>query len=145
MSEIDTRRANTLDDKKKSFAAELPEDCPFPRAKECDGEVFMLVKQEPITSDQVRSQAERGRARNAMGEAACMRHGLSVFRTFSECDHARRVLSARNIGDLIAVATLNADHGVIAPTPSLPGHLTWWPFVETQRETLFRVTNTDGA
>lgn len=127
-----------------NFPAGMPDGCPLPAATPCDGDFFLVSKTNPVQAADCLSQAERGRALNATGDKACMRHGVSVFPTFESCEHHREVFPA--LGDHVAVAKLHASHGVQADTPSrtAPAHKTWWPYAQLARHPLFSVVAASG-
>jgi hypothetical protein len=122
-----------------TFSEELPEGCPCASAVDCEGLVYVVVPSGPLMSAYFRSQAERGRLANATGDAACARHGLSVFPSVKSCSHQRRLFP--RLGNHIAVAMLDAGHGKIAASPSSnnPDHRTWWPYQHVIRHELFAV------
>jgi hypothetical protein len=115
------------------------ENCPLSTAEQCDGALYLVSQTDPVDVQACKSQAERGRAQNATGDKACMRFGLSVFPNFASCEHHRETFPG--LGNHIAVAHLNASHGVQAATPSnrSPEHCTWWPGKHVIRHTLFSV------
>lgn len=122
-----------------NFSPDLPSECPLPYSSDCDGPVFILAQRLPLDQPQFQSQAERGRARNAVGDRACTRHGLSVFPTYDSCAHQLKLFP--RLGPYIATAVLSAVEGKIANTPSTvnPAHQTWWPYLEVTRYKLFSV------
>lgn len=122
-----------------NFPPELPAACPLPSSKDCSGSFYMVCREDPIREEDCLSQAERGRAPNATGDAACTRHGLSVFMSYDACVHQRELFP--HLGKRIAHAMLDASHGKSLSTPSNanPGHSTWWPYANLSRSTLFAV------
>ena len=118
-------------------------DCPLPTANPCNGVVYLVSKTNPVDAEACKSQAERGRAKNATGDKACMRFGLSVYPSFSTCEHHREAFPG--LGSHIAAARLDASHGVQAPTPSKnsPAHCTWWPGRHVTRHALFTVVTAE--
>lgn len=128
----------------KNLLDGLPaEDCPLPSSMDCNNDAFMVFRSETITSKDLESQADRNRARNARGEQACTRHGISVFPDLASCIHQQKLMP--HLGDLIGSAKLEPDHGRIAKTPSQnnPSHMTWWPYKETIRHELFKIVKRD--
>lgn len=101
--------------------------------------MFVLVQALPLDPLQFQSQADRGRALNAVGEKACTRHGLSVFPTYDSCSHQLKLFP--RLGPYVVTATLSARDGKMADTPSHvnPAHQTWWPYLEVVRHELFAV------
>lgn len=119
------------------FPEDLPTGCPLPQATDCACEVFVISRNVPVGPNDLLSQAEKGRALDATGDAACTRHGLSVFPTRKSCLHQRMLLP--HLGKHVVTATLDASHGKIADTPSNrnPEHQTWWFFKDIDRAQLF--------
>jgi hypothetical protein len=132
---MELNHSNTM----KELLDNLPSGCPLPSAVDCASSVFLIFPDEEISALHCLSQAERGRARNATGDAACTRHGLSVFPSVESCIHQRKLLP--HLGRFIGSAWLGPDHGKIAETPSStnPAHMTWWPYKNTPRHTLFHI------
>lgn len=122
-----------------TFPDALPVGCPLPSAQDCSCTVYMISPENPVREQDCLSQAERGRAKNATGDLACTRHGLSVFPTYESCEHQRSLFP--RLGGYIASATLDNSHGKILETPSgsNPSHMTWWPYKSTNRSKLFTV------
>lgn len=123
--------------KMTSFPSDIPTGCPLPSAVPCDCAVFRACDSPPPKKSDFRTFHELGRARNARGDNACLRFGLSVFPTKQACEHMLEVFPAN--GNYVSTGTLAAVHGVIANTPTgnFPAHQTWWPYESVQRETLF--------
>lgn len=126
------------------YAVGALDNCPLPRSTPCNGPLYIVSKSNPVDAESCKSQAERGRAQNATGEKACMRFGLSVFPSFSSCEHHREIFPA--LGMHIAVAQLDDSHGVQAATPSnsSPAHCTWWPGIHVLRHELFSVVTEES-
>lgn len=120
-----------------SFPSSLPLNCPLPSAIDCGQVVFMAFQSQPVTSEQCQTQAERNRAVNAVGDAACTRHGLSVFPTLVSCTHHVKLFP--RLGPYVGKANLTSPHGKIAATGSAknPAHMTWWPYEGVKRNSLF--------
>lgn len=121
------------------FSSALPQDCPLPRAVECAREIYMLFPESKPQDEHCKSQAERNRARNARGEGVCTRHGLSVFPDYASCAHQFNLFP--QIGRFVGKAQLGSSHGQIAETASgtNPKHMTWWPFENVNRASLFEI------
>jgi len=119
------------------FPEELPQGCPLPAAQDCSGSIYMISENIPVQESNFQSQAERGRALAATGDAACTRHGLSVFPTYESCAH-HKLLFPR-LGEHIVSAKLEPSHGKLMKTPSRsnPAHMTWWPYKGVTRSALF--------
>jgi hypothetical protein len=124
------------------FAATLPDNCPLPSAVECACEVYMVVRGDPVSAEDCLSQADKGKYASATGDAACTRHGLSVFPDLESCIH-HQALFKGYLGDRIAKATLDSSHGVIDHTASkkAPAHHTWWSCEGVTRHSLFAVVH----
>ena len=122
-----------------TYPSDFPAGCPLPSSSDCGGDVYLLVQSLQLDPLQFQTQAERGRALNAVGDEACKRLGLSVFPTYESCSHQRRLFP--RLGSYIATATLSAVDGKISNTPSHknPTHQTWWPYPEVVRHALFSV------
>lgn len=120
------------------FPDEFPADCPFNDAVDCNLAVFIVAPEIPVPEACCRSQSEKGGARNARGDAACMRHGLSVFPTTASCRHMRDLLP--HLGSHVARAQLTPDHGKVRETRGrAPLHMTWWPYSGVVRHQLFQL------
>ncbi|WP_139826441.1 hypothetical protein [Derxia lacustris] len=123
----------------KIFLNGLPNGCP-PESDLAGVSAYMIFRDSVVSTHDCLSQAEKGRAINAVGPAACNRHGLSIFPDVESCLHQQKLLP--HLGRYIGVAYLNAEkHGRIVPTPSRksPAHITWWPYQDVQRHSLFAV------
>jgi hypothetical protein len=121
------------------FSKNLPVNCPLPHAMDCNAQVFVVVKQNPLGASDLRTQADKGRAIRATGDDACKRHGLSVFPDRKSCEHQKNLFP--NLGTFIASAELKPEHGKILNTPSQsnPMHQTWWSYDDVDRHSLFAV------
>lgn len=122
------------------FPADWPENCPPNDAVDADGIVFRIVKAKPVTADDMASHHETGKLLKA---PACLRCGLSVFREIQETLHQRQLFP--KLGNLIAIATLQATHGKTKLTDGKqPTHTTWWPFEGIDRASLFSLVAEEG-
>lgn len=126
------------------YAVGTLDNCPLSSAQPCDGPLYLVSQTNPVDVKSCKSQDERGRAQNTTGDKACMRFGLSVFPDFASCEHHREAFPG--LGNHIAVAHLNASHGVQAATPSKtsPAHCTWWPGTHVVRHALFAVVTEES-
>ena len=93
-----------------------------------------MVREDPAAAGSFRTPAESGLLPRA---DPCLRHSLSVLRTYRDADHQRRLF--RKLGEHVAKATLAPEHGRAKPTPTerAPSHTTWWPYPGVVREALF--------
>jgi hypothetical protein len=115
-----------------TFPDDWPQGCPPADAADANGEVFRIVKADPLSATDFRSYHEMGIAR---GDPV-LRCGLSVFRLRSDAEHVSRMFP--NLGKVIARATLRPEHGKVKQT-GRPSHTTWWPYVGVDRVSLFEV------
>lgn len=123
-----------------SFPHNWPADCPPADAADGAGDVFRIVKHDPLIDDDMASHFETGKLRRA---PACLRCGLSVFRERGDAVHQRQLLP--KLGNMIAKATLKAEHGKTKRTKGQqPTHTTWWPYEGVNRRSLFSVTMEEG-
>lgn len=120
-----------------SFHSDMPTGCPLPSAAPCDCEVFRACESATPKASDFKNFYELGRFKNAKGDKACLRFGVSVFPTKQACEHMLEVFPAN--GTYVSTGTLGSAHGMIAHTPTgnFPVHQTWWPYDSVQRETLF--------
>jgi len=120
-----------------NFPDTLPADCPLSNAVDCQLMVYMAFKTNQPSASDCKSQAERGRAKDATGDDACKRHGISVFPTYESCKH--QISLFPRLGPFIGEAELSPRDGKIAETDSAknPRHMTWWPCKEVDRHELF--------
>lgn len=117
-----------------NFPKDMPDGCPPADAADVQGVIFRVVGQCPPTGYDLQTHAELGKARSAVGEKACWRFGLSVFKRFEEAAHQRELFPA--LGSQISMATLNSTHGKVKATGK-PPHQTWWPYEGVERASLF--------
>lgn len=112
------------------FPDDWPEGCPPEDAEPAAGQVFRLVKSNPTD---FASHHELGTLPKG---PACLRCGLSVFRTREDADHQHRAYP--KLGRYAAIGTLEAQHGVAKPTLGRqPTHTTWWPYEGVDRQSVF--------
>lgn len=104
----------------------LPPGCP-PEAAECIDSpliVFRLVKADPPTEQDFRSQRAEKPTSRFSGVSECQARGLSVF---TRNEDGRRALKLPNLrGRLLCSVDLSAGAGKIQQTGA-PSHHTWWP------------------
>lgn len=117
-----------------TFPDDWPAGCPPSDAVDAHGEVFRVARTNPPTAEDFKSYHELGIARGD----PILRCGVSVFLLASDAEHASRKF--RNMGRVIAKATLRPEHGKTKQT-GRPTHTTWWPYVEVDRLSLFTVVS----
>ena len=107
----------------------LPQGCPPDEAVEVSTEwqVFRLVRTNPPTDSDFRSQRAERPSHQFRGVTECQARGLSVFAARQDADRALRLPSLR--GSLLCRVQLEAGAGHIQQT-GRPSHHTWWPLAE---------------
>ena len=107
----------------------LPEGCPPDDAEEISSAwgVIRLVRTNPPTDDDFRSQRAEKPSHQFRGVAECHAHGLSVFAARQDAERASKLPSLR--GRLLCNVELEAGAGQIQQT-GRPSHHTWWPLVD---------------
>ena len=115
-----------------NFPADWPPGCPPSDAEDATGDVYRVAKSDPLVANDFLSYHELGTARGD----PILRCGLSVFGQATDAEHASRKF--RNMGKVIAKATLKPEHGKSKQT-GRPTHTTWWPYREVNRVSLFSV------
>jgi len=112
-----------------TFAAHFPANCPPTEAQQAHGTVYRIVKSDPPAADDFSSHHETGKLPKV---DACMRCGLSVFRTRDDGIHQRN--SYPRLGDYLASGELHPTDGqTLLTTGKRPTHTTWWPCEGTDR------------
>lgn len=124
------------------FPTDWPENCPPQDAEDAHGNVYRVVKLDPVGADDFRTQHETGRMPNA---PACLRCGLSVFQDLESAQHQHDLFP--KLGGFIAKGRLESKHGKIKRTPTsrAPRHTTWWCCIDVRRHALFSVVWVAGA
>ncbi|MHA3771430.1 hypothetical protein ACXR0O_07825 [Verrucomicrobiota bacterium sgz303538] len=108
---------------------DLPEGCPPNESEEITSErlVFRLVKSNPATLEDFRSQREERPQAVFTGVTECQARGISVFT--ERRDAAEKVLRLPKFRKYsICQVMLTAGAGRIQQTFQ-PSHHTWWPMV----------------
>lgn len=120
-----------------SFHPDIPVGCPLPSSTPCNCTVFRGCEKSPPHASDFKTFHELGRFKNATGDKACMRFGVSVFPTKQACEHMLELFPDN--GSYVSSGALQPSHGRVADTPTgnFPLHQTWWPYEGLQRETLF--------
>lgn len=107
----------------------LPEDCPPDAAAQVEQDlaVFRLVRTNPPTDSDFRSQRAEKPTQVFAGVTECQARGLSVHTQRSDSVRARKLPSLR--GRLICRILLRSGAGRIQQT-ARPSHHTWWPLAD---------------
>ena len=108
------------------FREPLPTGCPPEGARDINEalNVFRLVRANPPTDSDFRSQRAEKPGAVFAGVSECQSRGLSVCTQRSDSERARKLPSLR--GRLICRLVLGAGSGQILQT-GRPSHHTWWP------------------
>lgn len=109
-----------------SYRVPLPEGCPPVAADQITAlrEVFRLVRHDPPTVDDFRSQRAEKPDQVFAGVTECQARGLSVFAERQDSVKALKLPNLR--GSLICRVRLESGAGRIQQT-GRPSHHTWWP------------------
>ena len=107
----------------------LPEGCPPDAAEEISTawRVFRLVRTNPPTNSDFRSQRAERPSYQFRGVTECQARGLSVFAARQDAERALKLPSLR--GRRLCRVQLEAGAGHIMQTRR-PSHHTWWPLAE---------------
>jgi hypothetical protein len=118
-----------------TFPEDWPDGCPSDETPDAVGDVFRIVKENPVTAEDMKSHHETGKLPRA---DPCLRCGLSVFRVLEDALNQQKLLP--KLGNRIAKALLGAAHGKACPTKGQqPTHTTWWPYEGVDRSLPFVV------
>lgn len=118
-----------------TFPQDWPFGCPPADTPDAAGDVFRIVKGNPVTPEDMQSHYETGRLPKA---DPCLRCGLSVFRELEDALNQQKLLP--KLGNRIAKAPLEAAHGKACLTKGQqPTHTTWWSYEGVDRAALFLV------
>lgn len=115
-----------------SFPDDFPRDCPPVDAVDANGEFFRVVKSDPCSEEDFRTQGELGKA---PGACPCLRAGLSLLGDYDSARHYRDKYPY--LGHMIASGTLDPRHGKTRPGGK--GHVTWWSYAHIVRHAPFLV------
>jgi hypothetical protein len=119
----------------KSFPNDWPSECPSSNSRPASGEVFRIVRSEFVSKEDFQTHHELGKRKNA---DACLRRGLSVFKTQADAEH--QIIALPFLGKFVARGILEPRHGETALTSGKqPTHTTWWPYCNIDRHEPFRV------
>lgn len=107
----------------------LPENCPPETAEEITEPriVYRLVRNDPPTDDDFRSQRAANPHLARRGMTECQARGLSVFVSYADAE--RRSRNGRLQGAMVCEVTLTRGAGRIART-GRRSHHTWWPLAD---------------
>jgi hypothetical protein len=112
-----------------SYREQLPAQCPPDAAEEItvEREVFRVVRTDPPTEDDFRSQRALKPEAVFHGVTECQARGVSVFS--DRRDGEKLLKLPRMRGGLLAPVRLTPGAGRIQQTFK-PSHHTWWPFAD---------------
>ncbi|MGL4421102.1 MAG: hypothetical protein ACRCZF_10590 [Gemmataceae bacterium] len=117
------------------FPKDWPIDCPPAATPDAAGNVYRIVRGNPVTPADFLSHHELGKLPQA---DPCLRCGLSVFRDRGDAEYQQKLMP--RLGSRIAEALLEANHGKACLTRGQqPTHTTWWPYEGIDRSALFSV------
>lgn len=107
----------------------LPDGCPPDTAEDVSTawQVFRLVRTNPPTDSDFRSQRAEKPSRGFRHVTQCQARGLSVFTARKDAARALRLPSQR--GRFLCRVQFEAGAGHIQQT-NRPSHHTWWPLAE---------------
>lgn len=110
----------------RQYRESLPPDCPPAAAQEITSPaaVFRLVRTDPATVDDFRSQRAERPFRQFRGVTECHARGLSVFARREDSQRALKLPALR--GRLICRVQLESGAGSLQQT-GRRSHHTWWP------------------
>lgn len=108
-----------------SWPNHFPLQCPPPEATELSGQIFRFINGPAPVDWDFLSHYER-RPAGEWGDA-CKARGISVVRTYEDCQIMRAGVPALRKKRL-AVASIESSVGLISNSPSgtCQGHCTWW-------------------
>lgn len=112
-----------------SYREPLPEGCPPDEAEKIvwPQEMFRLVRTDPPTEADFRSQRAENPKGTFRGITECQARGLSIHAKRSDSEKARKLPKLR--GRFICRLRLGAGAGYIQQT-SRHSHHTWWPLAD---------------
>lgn len=117
------------------FPQSWPIGCPSVDTPDAGGEVYRIVKDNPVTMADMLTHQETGRLPKA---DLCLRCGLSVFRLIEDAVNQQKLLP--KLGKRIAKGLLTVVHGkACLTTGQMPTHTTWWPYDGVDRAVIFVV------
>ena len=107
-----------------------PGNCPPNEAEDVSTprRVYRLVRNNPPTDDDFRSQRAEHPERVFRNITECQARGLSVR---TDLDSAMELMTLRSMrGRMLCEARLDNGAGRIMPTGKDPHHSTWWPLAD---------------
>ena len=113
-----------------TYREPLPEGCPPDDAEEITTPriVYRLVRSNPPTDDDFRSQRAENPHRISRRVTECQARGVSVR---ADLDEAIELMSLpRMQGRLLCQVQLDDGAGHIMQTGEWPNHSTWWPLAD---------------
>ena len=112
-----------------NYREPLPDGCPPDTAEEIvqPRDVFRLVRTDPPTEDDFKSQREENPGRTFRGVDECQARGLSVHTDRRDSENALRLPKFRRWS--ICRLQLGLGAGKILQT-GRPSHHTWWPLAD---------------
>lgn len=107
----------------------LPDNCPPAMAEEVSEArvVYRLVRSNPPTTDDFRSQREEKPDTVFSNVDECLARGLSVYACRSDCDKPKKLPRFRKC--FVCKVDLDIGAGRIQQTWQ-PSHHTWWPLAD---------------
>ena len=116
--------------KTMTYREPLPDDCPPDEAEQITAPrlVYRLVRNNPPTNDDFRSQRAEHLERVFRNITECQARGLSVR---TDLDSAVKLTGLRTMrGRKICQVQLNRGAGRIMQSGEDPHHSTWWPLAD---------------
>ena len=113
-----------------TYREPLPDECPPDGAEEIDAPrvVYRLVRSNPPTDDDFRSQLAERPDRIFRNITECQARGLSVR---TNLDSAMELMGFRTMrGRMLCQVQLDHGAGRIMQTGEDPDHSTWWPLAD---------------
>ena len=113
-----------------TYREPLPEDCPPDNAEEITEPrvVYRLVRSNPPTDDDFRSQRAEKPNRVFRRVTECRARGVSVRTDLAEAIDMMRMPQMQ--GRLLCQVRLDHGAGRIMQTGEWPNHSTWWPLAD---------------
>ena len=113
-----------------NYREPLPEDCPPDGAEEITTPriVYPLVRSNPPTDDDFRSQRAENPHRVFRRVTECQTRGVSVRTDLEEA--IELMILPRMQGRLLCQVQLDDGAGRIMQTGEWPNHSTWWPLAD---------------
>ena len=113
-----------------TYREPLPDECPPDEAEEIDAPrvVYRLVRSNPPTDDDFRSQLAERPDRIFRNITECQARGLSVR---TDLASAVKLMGLRTMrGRMLYQVRLDNGAGRIMQTGEDPDHTTWWPLAD---------------